>query len=103
MINLETIERIESGADDEFEYYAAIQEAINDGSPWSLQGSYGRTMMRAIESGHCLLGHFSTRDYFGNEIPSRDDVEEGTVGSYGWVVVCQGKDWADAIKKVGEQ
>lgn len=58
----------------------ALQRMISAGQ-WSLQGSMGRTMMNAIESGACVLGPTPARDYWGNRIPSRTEVERGTKGS----------------------
>ena len=48
--NIETEEYV-----DDQDYYASVQRAINAGS-WGLQGSYGRTMMAAIDQGYCVLG-----------------------------------------------
>lgn len=78
-------------------HYSALQRAINSGSAWSLQGSYGRAMMEAIEAGYCLLGHKPARDYWGNRIPSRDEVKPGTKGSYDYVADAQGAKWAEFI------
>lgn len=80
-------------ADDELEYYSAIQNQINEGC-WSLQGSHGRTMMAAIESGSCLLGKVAARDYWGNRIPSRTEVEDGTKGSASFVSENRDAEWA---------
>ena len=96
-MNLHDIEVIEDGAETELEYYEAIQSAINSGMGWKMQGSYGRTMMDAIRTGCCMLGHTSSRDYYGNYIPSRDDVQEGTKGSYEYVIRMQGQEWADTM------
>ena len=96
-MNLHDIETIEDGAETELEYYESIQNAINSGMAWKMQGSYGREMMDAIKSGYCLLGHQRSSDYYGNTIPSRDDVEEGTKGSYEYVVRMQGQEWADTM------
>lgn len=96
-MNLHDIEVIEDGSETELEYYEAIQKAINDGVAWKFQGSYGRTMMDAIRSGYCMLGHSRSSDYYGNVIPSRDDVQEGTKGSYEYVIQMQGQEWADMM------
>jgi hypothetical protein len=96
-MNLQDIELIEGGAETQLEFYEAIQRAINEGTAWKLQGSYGRTMMDAIRTGCCMLGRHSSRDYYGNHIPSRDDVEPGTYGSYDYVVHMQGQEWADTM------
>jgi hypothetical protein len=77
---------------DELDYYLSVQRAINAGH-WSMEGSYGRAMMAAINSGHCLLGPNAARDYWGNAIPSRDDVKEGTKGSISFVEAAMGGDW----------
>lgn len=80
----------------EFEHYAAVQRIINAGQ-WGLQGSYGRMMMDAIQSGHCLLGRDRAMDYWGNDIPSRDDIIPGTAGSYEYVAGLAGEDYADQM------
>ena len=81
------------------EYYASLQRAINAGM-WSLQGSYGRTMMDAIESGKCLLGLKSASDYWGNVIPSRLQVKDGTKGSWEYVKQRNGVVWANKMAGV---
>ena len=97
MITLNDIDLIEGEITcTEREYYEAIQRAINTGM-WGLQGSYGRTMMEAISAGYCLLGRNDARDYYGNHIPSRDQVQAGTKGSYDFVVAERGQDWADLM------
>ena len=96
MFNLNDIDNIESNDCSEDEYYVSIQNAINSGM-WGLQGSYGRTMMEAINSGACLLGKSRARDYYGNVIPSRDDVKVGTKGSYDFVADAMGVEWADQM------
>jgi hypothetical protein len=89
--NIETEEYV-----DDHEYYASIQRAINSGS-WSFQGSYGRTMMAAIDAGYCVLGRKEFKDYYGNGIPSRDQVQPGTKGSADYVLERQGQEWLDFI------
>lgn len=98
MLTLNDIDTIETDEEaTEEDYYFAIQRAINSGSAWSMQGSYGRTMMHAIEAGFCMLGRDQARDYYGNTIPSRDDVKKGTRGSYEYVVRYAGEAWADLM------
>ena len=54
MLTLNDINTIESDEDaTEEEYFLSIQRAINSGA-WSLQGSYGRAMMDAINAGRCV-------------------------------------------------
>lgn len=83
--------------DNEIEYYTELQKAINSGSAWSLQGSYGRAMMAAIEAGYCMLGRQPARDYWGSRIPSRDEVKAGTKGSPEYVARRFGDEWADLM------
>jgi len=101
MLTLNDIELIEGDTTcTQLEYYQALQRAINAGYCWGLQGSYGRTMMDAIKSGHCLLGARDFNDYYGNHIPSRDQVVNGTVGSLQFVIDNMGADWADEMGRV---
>ena len=83
---------------DELGYYANMQQLINGGSAWSFQGSYGRSMMDAITAGRCMLGENSARDYYGNRIPSRHEVKEGTKGSRQYVVDAMGEGWAEHME-----
>ena len=93
-MNMTDIYNIESDNEaTEEDYYQSIQRAINSGM-WGLQGSYGRTMMQAIKDGKCLLGLKDAKDYWGNTIPSRLHVKEGTKGSWEYVKEHNGKDWA---------
>jgi hypothetical protein len=97
MITLQDIDTIEGETFCTMEeYYLAIQKTINSGL-WSMQGSYGRTMMDAISAGLCMLGQNQARDYYGNTIPSRDDVKPGTKGSYQFVVDERGEEWANLM------
>jgi hypothetical protein len=100
MLTIADINNIESDEHvSEIEYFKSIQRAINSGM-WGLQGSYGRTMMDAIRSGQCLLGNNTARDYYGNAIPSRTQVQEGTKGSYEFVLEAMGAEWADEMAAV---
>jgi hypothetical protein len=59
----------------------SMQDAIDSGLAWKLEGSYGRAAMRAIEDGDCMLGHEGHFDAYGSYVPSRYEVEAGTKGS----------------------
>lgn len=96
MLDLDDVLAIEGEAETEEDYYLAIQRAINSGA-WSLQGSFGRAMMDAIESGRCLLGAKGARDYWGNYIPAREQVKEGTKGSPSFVAGRCGTDWLEMM------
>lgn len=87
------------GEVDQVEYYSSIQRAINSGM-WGLQGSYGRTMMQAINDGYCLLGLKDAKDYYGNVIPSRLHVKEYTKGSWDYVKEHSGIVWANKMAGV---
>jgi len=58
-----------------------IQNLINTGQAWQLEGSIGRACMDAIEAGDALLGLVGHTDYWGNYVPSRFEVKPGTKGS----------------------
>lgn len=58
-----------------------MQDAIDSGLAWTLEGSFGRAAMGAIEAGECMLGHEGHVDYYGSYIPSRWEVEPGSKGS----------------------
>lgn len=79
------------------DYFVSLQRAINSGM-WSLQGSYGRAMMGAIEDGRCMLGTVPARDAYGSRIPARSEVQEGTKGSRGFVVEKCGEEWASMLE-----
>ena len=97
-MNMQDIYTIEEDTEaTEEDYFYSIQRAINSGA-WGLQGSYGRAMMDAIEGGFCLLGKQPARDYYGNRIPSRDEVQEGTKGSYQFCAQTPGTEWADMME-----
>lgn len=46
-----------------------------------MEGSFGRAAMNMIRAGMCALGKEGYRDYYGNYVPSRTEVKEGTKGS----------------------
>ena len=62
--------------------FAEMQELINTGMAWRLEGSVGREAMHLLEVGACMLPKVSFRDYYGNKIPSRDELQSGTKGTY---------------------
>ena len=58
-----------------------LQDKINTGLAWKLEGSFGRAAMSALEDGACMLPEESYMDYYGNTVPSRNQVRPGTTGS----------------------
>lgn len=63
------------------ETIVALQELIDSGMAWKMEGSVGRAAMVAIKNGDCVLGEIGHRDYWGNYVPSRTEVSPGTIGS----------------------
>lgn len=99
--DLMTVEGVYDDEDkDELEQAKSMQRVVNDGSGWLMQGSMGRSMMAAIEAGDVMLGKQRAHDYYGSTIPSRDDVVDGTKGSYGYVLDRHGPVWANALKEL---
>lgn len=58
-----------------------IQDLIDSGDAWRLEGSIGRQCMGAIEGGYAMLGPAPVRDYWGNLVPAWWMVQAGTKGS----------------------
>lgn len=59
-----------------------VQESLNTGLCWEMEGSVGRNASALLDSGACMLPLERKRDYYGSTVPSRKDVEEGSKGSY---------------------
>ena len=86
---MDTVDKIialENGELDEDETTIAMQEMINSGMAWKLQGSYGRSAMDMIEAGLCMRGEEDHFDTYGNHVPSRYQIKEGTKGSRQYVI-----------------
>lgn len=62
--------------------YDEMQAMIDSGNAWRMEGSYGRAAMGCLESGACMLPKVVHSDYYGNRIPSRTELKEGTKGTY---------------------
>lgn len=71
------------------------QTLINSGLAWRLEGSIGRQCMAAIERGECMLGTKGHSDYWGNYVPSREEVKAGTKGSFDYVAERYGVEHAE--------
>jgi hypothetical protein len=99
MFNQYDINNIELNECEEDEYYRSLQRAINDGL-WTMQGSYGRAMMDAIDDGYCLLGKKSFTDYYGNIIPSRFQVVSTTKGGIAYVKKAMGNEWYKMMEEL---
>ena len=59
-----------------------IQEQINSGMAWKLEGSVGRFASDMLEAGVCMLPLERKVDYYGSVIPSRHDLKPGTKGTF---------------------
>ena len=62
--------------------YDQWQHLINTGMAWTMEGSIGREAMNLLEAGACMLPKKPYQDYYGNRIPSRDDLKAGTKGTF---------------------
>ena len=58
-----------------------MQKLILSGDAWKMEGSYGRAAMAGLESGQFFLPDVTTFDYYGNRVPSRDELKPGTKGT----------------------
>lgn len=58
-----------------------MQNIIDTGSVWHMQGSMGRDAMSLLESGACMLPTKPRKDAYGNVVPSRTQLMNGTKGT----------------------
>lgn len=59
------------------------QNLVINGQIWGFEGSVGRAAMQLLEVGVLMLGEEPTRDYYGNAIPPRTVLQDGTKGTLG--------------------
>lgn len=62
--------------------YDGQQESITTGLVWKMEGSAGRAAMDLLEAGICMLPKERLKDYWGSTVPSRDDLEPGSKGTF---------------------
>jgi hypothetical protein len=62
--------------------YAEMQKLINSGDVWKFEGSMGRAAMESLESGACMLPDKYTYDYYGNKLPPRTILKQGSKGTF---------------------
>lgn len=70
---------------------AQLQEWIDSGTAWMLEGHVGRTAMAALRDGAAVLPPESHHDYYGNTVPSYLDVAD-EIGSPGSVANAEAYD-----------
>jgi len=58
-----------------------MQDSINSGLCWHMEGSYGRSAMNCIEAGICMLPPVPRKDAYGSTIPPRTVLKPGTKGT----------------------
>ena len=70
---------------------AQLQEWVDTGTAWLLEGHVGRTAMAALTDGALVLPPYQETDFYGNTVPSYRDVED-EVGSPGSVANAEAYD-----------
>jgi hypothetical protein len=76
-MNYQTIKRLQRE-----EGFYDMQKLIDNGTAWKMEGSVGREAMDLLRSGACMLPKKAHTDYYGNRIPSRDELKQGTMGTF---------------------
>ncbi len=61
--------------------FKEMQDKINSGLIWRLEGSQGREASALLESGACMLPREFRNDYYGNKVPCRQVLKPGTKGT----------------------
>jgi hypothetical protein len=79
-----------------------LQILINSGLAWRLEGSVGRSAMAALESGDCMLPERQHIDYWGNLVPARQELVDGTKGTEGNVLRAHDERYLAALRRVGD-
>ena len=62
--------------------FKEVQDSIDSGLCWKMEGSVGRNASVLLDSGACMLPTEAKFDYYGNRVPSRNDLKKGTKGTY---------------------
>jgi hypothetical protein len=73
---------------------AQLQEWVDSGTAWLLEGHVGRTAMAALTDGALVLPSSAHRDYYGNTVPSYLNVQD-EIGSPGSVANAEAYDEQD--------
>jgi len=62
--------------------FSEMQELIDKGHAWTLEGSVGREASRLLDSGACMLPKVPRRDAYGSTVPPRDVLKPGSKGTF---------------------
>ena len=62
--------------------YGEMQEMINTGQCWMMEGYTGRQAMTALRIGACMLPLEPKVDFYGQRVPSRTELKAGTPGTF---------------------
>lgn len=71
--------------------YSGLQNMIDKGLAWTLEGAIGRSAMSALRAGACVLPPEPRTDYYGSLVPSYEMVKDA-VGSPGSVANAEAYD-----------
>lgn len=88
---------------EDFEVIESTQKLIVSGGAWHLEGAFGRSAMALIEMGQAVVGSEPRTDYWGNTVPARHMLEEGTKGTFGYVRKRSGADFERWLRGVVER
>ena len=77
-----------------------LQADINSGIVWLSDSPLHRKAVRALKYGICVLGRKSFTDWRGVRIPSRHEVQHGTMGSTYFVAKIFGGSYAERMRNV---
>ena len=58
-----------------------VQQIINNGTVWHMEGSMGRYAMDTLQLGATMLPKKDFSNAYGGHIPSRDMIKDGSTGS----------------------
>lgn len=61
--------------------YDKMQNIIDTGMVWHMEGAMGREAMHLLEIGACFLPNKAYRDAYGNKVPPRSELSSGTTGT----------------------
>jgi hypothetical protein len=78
---------------------AELQELIDSGLAWHLEGFMGRQAADALRDGAAVLPGTRYQDYWGNTVPSYQDVRD-VAGSAGSVANAEAFDFVAQLREI---